>query len=49
MCLRTFETFEIDVQCPGKLQGLHNDLLFLPERMLIEKVEKFVTNLHNKK
>ena len=27
---------------------LHNDLLFLPERMKLEKVEKIVANLHNK-
>ena len=27
---------------------LHNDLPFLPERMKLEKVEKIVTNLHNK-
>ena len=26
---------------------LHNDLPFLPERMKIEKVEKFVVNLHD--
>ena len=26
----------------------HNDLPFLPERMKIEKVEKLVTNLHDK-
>ena len=31
-----------------KLGELHNDLLFLPERMKIEKVEKLVGNLHDK-
>ena len=31
-----------------KLHELHNDLPFLPERMKIEKVEKFVTTLHDK-
>ena len=31
-----------------KLIKLHNDLPFLPERMKIEKVEKLVTNLHDK-
>ena len=31
-----------------KLHELHNDLPFLPERMKIEKVEKLVTNLHDK-
>ena len=24
--------FEVDIQCPEKLNELHNDLLFLPER-----------------
>ena len=28
---------------------IYNDLPFLPKRMKIEKVEKFVANLHNKK
>ena len=31
-----------------KLHELHNDLLFLPERMKTEKVEKVVANLHDK-
>ena len=31
-----------------KLQEVHNDLLFSPERTKIEKVEKLVANLHNK-
>ena len=31
-----------------KLHELHNDLLFLPERMKTEKVEKLVSNLHDK-
>ena len=34
---------EFDVQYLEKLHELHNDLLFLPER-----VEKLVTNLHDK-
>ena len=37
-----------DVQYPEKLLELHNDLPFLPERMKLEKVEKLVTNLHDK-
>ena len=37
-----------DVQYPEKLHELYNDLLFLPERMKIEKVEKHFTNLHDK-
>ena len=39
---------EVDVQYLEKLYELHNDLPFLPERMKIEKVEKLVTNLHDK-
>ena len=39
---------EADVQYPEKLHELHNDLPFLPGRMKIEKVEKLVTNLHDK-
>ena len=38
---------EVDVHCPEKLHELHN-LPFLPERMKIEKLEKFVTNLYGK-
>ena len=36
---------ENDVQCP-KIYELHNDLLFLPERMKIEKAGEIITNLH---
>ena len=40
--------FEVDVLFPGKLHDLHNDLLFLAERMKIEKVEKLAANLHER-
>ena len=39
---------EVDVQYLEKLQELHNDLPFLPERMKMENVEKLVANLHDK-
>ena len=39
---------EVHVQCPEKLHELHNDLLFLHERIKIKKVKKLVTNLHDK-
>ena len=39
---------EVDTQYPEKLHELHNDLAFLPDKMKIEKVEKLVTNLHDK-
>ena len=38
----------VDVQYLEKLHKLHNDLLFLPERMKTEKVEKLVANSHDK-
>ena len=40
---------EVDVQYPENLHNLHNDLPIFPERMKIEKVEKLVANLHDKK
>ena len=40
---------EVDVKYPEKLQNIHNDLSYLPERREIEKVEKLVANLHDKK
>ena len=39
---------EIDIQYLEKLHELQNDLLFLPERIKTEKVEKLVANLHDK-
>ena len=33
---------EDDVQYPEKLNDLHNDLLLLPKKMKVEKVEKLV-------
>ena len=39
---------EVDIQYPENVHNLHNDLTFLPERMKIEKVKKFVANLHDK-
>ena len=39
---------EADVQYPQMLHKLHNDLLFLSERMKIGKVEKLVANLYYK-
>ena len=39
---------EVDVKYLEKLHEFHNDLSFLPERMKIDKVEKYVANLHDK-
>ena len=41
--------FEVDVKYPKKLHELHSDLLFLPEKMEINKCKKLVCNLYNKK
>ena len=38
----------VDIQYPDKLYDLYNDLSFLTERMKTEKVEKPVTNFHDK-
>ena len=39
---------EADVQYLETLHELHNDLLFLPEKMKTEKLEKLVANLNDK-
>ena len=40
---------EADVEYPKNLHDLHSDLLFLPERMKIDKYNKLVCNLYDKK
>ena len=40
---------EADVQHFEKLHELRNDSPFLPERIKIEKMEKLVANLHDKR
>ena len=40
---------EVDVDYPSKLHKLHSDMLFLPERIKIDKTQKLVCNLHDKK
>ena len=40
---------EVDVKYPKKLHDLHSYLLFLPKRIKIDKCNKLVCNLHNKK
>ena len=41
--------FEADVKYPKRLHDLHSDLLFLSERMEVNKCKKLVCNLLNKK
>ena len=38
---------EDDCRYLEKVHELHNDFLFIPKRMNIEKVKKLVTNLHD--
>ena len=40
---------EVDVDYPSKLHKLYSDMPFLPERMKIDKTQKLVCNLHDKK
>ena len=40
---------DVDVDYPNKLQNLHSDLPFLPERMIINNTKKLVCNLKDKK
>ena len=40
---------EVDVKYPKKLHDLHSDVPFLPKRIKIDKCNKLVCNLHNKK
>ena len=39
---------EVDVEYPEELHELHNNLPFMPEKIKINKVEKFVPNLNDK-
>ena len=41
--------FEVDVEYPTNLHDLNNDLPFLPERKKINKCEKIVCSLCDKK
>ena len=40
---------EVNVDYPSKLHKLHSDMPFLPERIKIDKTQKLVCNLHDKK
>ena len=39
---------KVDIKYPKRLRNLHCGLLFLPERMKINKFKKFVYNLYDK-
>ena len=40
---------DVDVDYPNKLQNLHRDLPFLPERMVFNNTKKLVCHLNDKK
>ena len=40
---------EVDFEYPKNLYNLHSDLPLLPERMKIDKCNKLICNLHDKK
>ena len=40
---------DVDVDYPSKLQNIHSDLPFLPERMVVNNTKKLVCNLNDKK
>ena len=40
---------EVDVKYPKELHDLHYDLRFMCEKMVINKVEKLIPNLHHEK
>ena len=40
---------EVNVKYPKNLHDLHSDLPFLPERMKIDKCNKLICNLYDKK
>ena len=40
---------EVDVEYPKKIFSLHKDLPFLPERRKLEKIEKLVCGIENRK
>ena len=40
---------DVDIDYPSKLQNLHSDLPFLPERTVINNTKKLVCNLNDKK
>ena len=40
---------EVDIDYPSKLHKLHSDMPFLLERMKIDKTQKLVCNLRDKK
>ena len=40
---------EVDIEYPPKLHDLYSDLPFLPERMKINKCNKLVCTIHDKK
>ncbi|XP_072018408.1 uncharacterized protein [Amphiura filiformis] len=42
-------TLEVDLEYPKELHDLHNELPLAPERLIVNKVEKLIPNLNDKK
>ena len=42
-------TLEVDLEYDNRLHDLHNDYPLAPERVIVEKVEKFIPNFRDKK
>ena len=42
-------SLEVDIDYPNELFNFHKDLQFLPERKKVEKVEKLICSIENKK
>ena len=40
--------FGVDIDYPKNLHDLHSDLPFLPQKMAIDKCDKFICNLYDK-
>ena len=40
---------EVDLECPKELHNLHNDYPLAPERLKVNKTEKLIPNLNDKK
>ena len=48
-CNKKGYLLEVDIKYPKELHDLHNDLPFMCEKMMINKIEKLIPNLYDKK
>ena len=40
---------EVDISCPNNLHNLHNDVLFMCDKVKVNRIQKLVLNLYNNK